>query len=142
MQKAMITHPECLEGIEAQHRQDLSTLVIKAIVLSCLDDTEKKESSKTCSPEHDEYAVDDLTGIMSAIHGNRDDGQEDKVGSTSYIVQLIGLESNRDSKENGLISKCDQETDGEIVIIENMNWCHVCGRVALVLSGLNVVSKM
>lgn len=67
--------PECLEGIEAQHRQELSTFVVKAVILSSLDDSEKQESSKTCSPNHDEDAVDDLAGLVLAIHGDRNDGQ-------------------------------------------------------------------
>ena len=68
---------------------------------------------------------------MSAIHGDRDDGQEDEVGSASNIVELIGLESDRDTKEDGLISESDQETDREIVIIKNMDRCHVRCRLVL-----------
>jgi len=96
-----------LENVESQHRQDFSTLVIEAVVLASFDDSEEQESSQASSPKHDKYTVDDLTCMMFAIHGNRDDGQNHKVGSSGDIVELVGLEDDRDGKEDGLVSECD-----------------------------------
>jgi hypothetical protein len=106
------TCPKSLKDVKAQHGQHFSTLVVESVVFSSLDDAEEQEACQACSPDHDEYAIHDLSSMVSAVHGDCYDGQKDKVGSAGNIVELIRLEDDGNGKEDGLICEGDEKADG------------------------------
>lgn len=67
-------NPYHLKDPEAQERKELVSLVIEAVIFARLQDPEEQESGEPNAPDHDEKRGNNLTRIMAATEGKRDDG--------------------------------------------------------------------
>lgn len=58
--------PQHLENPESKKWEEFVTLVVKAIIGTSLENAEEEESRETSTPEHDEYADDNVAGVSGS----------------------------------------------------------------------------
>ena len=68
----MFRNSPTLENPESQEFEEMISLVVKPIILSRLDNSEKEKAWKASSPQHDENRVHDLTSMVSSTKGKGD----------------------------------------------------------------------
>lgn len=66
--------PDHLEDPEAEEREELVTLIIEAVILARLQDSEEQEARQPDAPGHDEERGDDLARIVFAAECKGYDG--------------------------------------------------------------------
>lgn len=115
-------NPEHLKDPESKERKELVALVIEAVVFPCLQDSEEQEARQTSGPEHDEYRGYDLPCIRRPGHGKCDDCKPDEVRSAHEICQFVEFEGERYAEANELVCDCYEERDGEVVVVQHVDW--------------------
>ena len=116
--------PDHLKHPEAEEGEELVALVVEAVVGAGLDDAEEEEAGQARAPEHDEEGVDDLARGVVAGEGEGDDGEDDEVGAAGEVGQLVELEGEGDAEEEELVGDRDEEGDGEVVVVEGVDFGH------------------
>jgi hypothetical protein len=99
-------YPEHLEDPEAQKGPKLITLVVEPIVFSGLQDSEQEKAAQSCGPGHDKDGGDDIASLISvSATCESENGENDKVGTTSEICELVELEAVSPREEEQLQTK-------------------------------------
>jgi hypothetical protein len=113
---------------ESKKRPELVSFIVKAVVLARFQDPEQEESTQPGSPCHDEERDDNVACIVAVLtKSKRDDGEHDEVCAASKIGELVEFQREGYGKEEELVGDCDEEGDGEVVVVENMDGGHgVC----------------
>lgn len=111
-----------LEDPEAQEGEKLVALIVEAVIFAGLQNAEQQEGGKTSSPGHDEDGADDLASMVTVLaEGEGDDGEEDEIGAAGEVGQLVELERVGYGKEKELVGDGDEQSNGEIVVIQDVD---------------------
>lgn len=88
--------PKHLKDPEAEEGEEAIALVVEAIIAPRAQDAEEEEAREADGPDNDEEGGDELAGVVVAAHGERDDGEDGKVGAACEVYSKekvsLGLE--------------------------------------------------
>lgn len=116
-------HPEHLEDPEAKEFEEIVALVVEAIIFARLQDPEEEKARQPCAPDHNEERADNVARDIAVFAPcQRDDGQDDEVGTPGEVGELVEFETERNGEEEQLVSYSDEPGDGEIIVVQHMDW--------------------
>ena len=113
-----------LKHPESQELEEVIAFVIEARVRPGLDDPEEQEARKSQCPDHDQYGRYYIASIITSVDSSTEQSEEcqdEEIGSSGEISDLVKFECPGDRKNSKLISDRDQECYGEVIRIENID---------------------
>ncbi len=78
-------YPNHLKDPEAEKWEEHISLVVEAVILSRLDDSEEQEAREPSAPGHDEDGSDDLASMVVAGECEGDDGEANEISSSGEV---------------------------------------------------------
>ena len=119
--------PHHLEHEEAQKREELVARAIEAVVFPGLQDPEEQEAGEARGPDHEEEGDEDLAridGVVVRGEAEGDEGNNDEVCAAGKVGELVEFECEGEREGDELVPDCDEEGDGEVVVVKDLHAGH------------------